>query len=198
MFKYEVIIYWSEEDKAFIAEVPELPGCASDGQSYQEALANVETVIKEWIDTAKELGRTIFNQGRLLLKHQNTALLLLKTKVVLPAEAVLSVNSLRSLHNVFFFIDPKDTAGRKITKIEDSLNNIDIMLFKSKFLDQDPRTEVQPGRDHCCYSYYIVLIRQDVNISILFYPFSASKLLQPTLVKGFLVLSVSTKTFIAY
>ncbi|NLX91836.1 MAG: type II toxin-antitoxin system HicB family antitoxin [Firmicutes bacterium] len=67
MFKYEVIIYWSEEDKAFIAEVPELPGCASDGQSYQEALANVETVIKEWIDTAKELGRTIPQpRGRLL------------------------------------------------------------------------------------------------------------------------------------
>jgi predicted RNase H-like HicB family nuclease len=67
MFKYEVIIYWSEEDKAFIAEVPELPGCASDGQSYQEALANVETVIREWIDTAKGLGRPIPQpKGRLL------------------------------------------------------------------------------------------------------------------------------------
>jgi predicted RNase H-like HicB family nuclease len=59
MFKYEVIIYWSDEDQAFIAEVPELPGCAADGAAYQEALANVEVVIKEWIETAKELGRTI-------------------------------------------------------------------------------------------------------------------------------------------
>jgi predicted RNase H-like HicB family nuclease len=54
MPKYEVIIYWSEEDEAFIAEVPELPGCAADGPTYKEALANVEVVIQEWIDTANE------------------------------------------------------------------------------------------------------------------------------------------------
>ncbi len=59
MSKYEVIIYWSKDDQAFIAEVPELPGCAADGATYQEALANVETVIQEWIDTAKDLGRPI-------------------------------------------------------------------------------------------------------------------------------------------
>ena len=59
MSKYEVIIYWSKDDQAFIAEVPELPGCAADGASYQEALANVETVIQEWIETAKDLGRPI-------------------------------------------------------------------------------------------------------------------------------------------
>ncbi|MEC4686410.1 MAG: type II toxin-antitoxin system HicB family antitoxin [Nitrospirota bacterium] len=59
MRKYEVIIYWSEEDKAFVAEVPELPGCAADGATYQEALSNVEVVIQEWIETAKELGRPI-------------------------------------------------------------------------------------------------------------------------------------------
>ncbi len=59
MSKYEVIIYWSEEDKAFIAEVPELPGCAADGATHQEALSNVEVVIQEWIETAKELGRQI-------------------------------------------------------------------------------------------------------------------------------------------
>ena len=59
MVKYEVIIYWSDEDRAFIAEVPELPGCAADGATYQEALANVEVVIQEWIETAKELGRPI-------------------------------------------------------------------------------------------------------------------------------------------
>lgn len=57
MSKYEVIIYWSAEDQAFIAEVPELPGCAADGATYQEALANVEIVIREWVETAKELGR---------------------------------------------------------------------------------------------------------------------------------------------
>jgi predicted RNase H-like HicB family nuclease len=59
MSKYEVIIYWSKDDQAFIAEVPELPGCAADGDTYQEALANVETVIQEWIETAKDLGRPI-------------------------------------------------------------------------------------------------------------------------------------------
>ena len=65
--RYEVIIYWSETDEAFIAEVPELPGCAADGPSYQKALAAVELVIKEWIETAKELGRPIPKpRGRLL------------------------------------------------------------------------------------------------------------------------------------
>jgi predicted RNase H-like HicB family nuclease len=57
--KYEVIIYWSNEDEAFIAEVPELPGCLADGPSYAEALAAAEVVIKEWIETAKSLGRPI-------------------------------------------------------------------------------------------------------------------------------------------
>lgn len=67
MPKYEVIIYWSEEDEAFIAEVPELPGCAANGPTYKEALANVEIVIQEWIDTAKELGRPIpKSKGRLV------------------------------------------------------------------------------------------------------------------------------------
>ena len=59
MTKYEVILYWSSEDQAFIAEVPELAGCAADGATRQEALANVETVISEWIETARELGRPI-------------------------------------------------------------------------------------------------------------------------------------------
>ena len=67
MSKYEVIIYWSEDDKAFIAEVPELPGCAADGATKQSALKNVDVVIKEWIATAKELGRTIPEpKGRLV------------------------------------------------------------------------------------------------------------------------------------
>jgi predicted RNase H-like HicB family nuclease len=65
--RYEVIIYWSEEDKAFIAEVPELPGCAADGITYQEALQNVELVMQEWIETATELGRSIPQpKGRLM------------------------------------------------------------------------------------------------------------------------------------
>ncbi|HZX13471.1 MAG TPA: type II toxin-antitoxin system HicB family antitoxin [Thermodesulfobacteriota bacterium] len=67
MIKYEVIIYWSNEDQAFIAEVPELPGCTADGVTYQEALANVEVVIQEWIETAKELRRPIPKpKGRLV------------------------------------------------------------------------------------------------------------------------------------
>ncbi len=59
MAKYEIIIYWSEDDQAFVAEVPELPGCAADGKTYQEALSNVEVIIREWIEAAKELGRSI-------------------------------------------------------------------------------------------------------------------------------------------
>jgi predicted RNase H-like HicB family nuclease len=59
MSRYEVIIYWSEEDQAYIAEVPELAGCLADGRTYQEALANAEVIIQEWIDTAQELGRPI-------------------------------------------------------------------------------------------------------------------------------------------
>jgi len=57
--KYEIVIYWSNEDGVYIAEVPELSGCMADGKSYREAVANAEVVIQEWIDTAKELGRSI-------------------------------------------------------------------------------------------------------------------------------------------
>ena len=57
--RYEIILYWSNEDEAYIAEVPELPGCAADGATYQEALDNVASVIDEWIETAKELGRPV-------------------------------------------------------------------------------------------------------------------------------------------
>lgn len=56
MLKYEVILSWSESDAACIAEVPELPGCAADGATYAEALQNVEVVMREWIETATELG----------------------------------------------------------------------------------------------------------------------------------------------
>lgn len=66
-YKYEIIIYWSDEDKAFIAEVPELPGCAADGSTYAEALVNVDVIIHEWIETARELGRAIPEpKGRLM------------------------------------------------------------------------------------------------------------------------------------
>lgn len=57
--KYEIIIFWSDDDKAFVAEVPELPGCMADGQTYQEALSSAEQIIKEWIETAQELGRPV-------------------------------------------------------------------------------------------------------------------------------------------
>ena len=59
MSEFELKIYWRDEDQAFIAEVPELPGCAADGKTYKEAVENVEGIIQEWIETAKELGRTI-------------------------------------------------------------------------------------------------------------------------------------------
>ena len=57
--RYEILIYWSAEDSAYLAEVPELPGCMADGSSYQEALKNAEVIIREWIETAQELGRPI-------------------------------------------------------------------------------------------------------------------------------------------
>lgn len=57
--KFEIIIYWSQEDNAFIAEVPELQGCMADGKTYHEALCNAEIIISEWLETAKELGRQI-------------------------------------------------------------------------------------------------------------------------------------------
>ncbi len=67
MSKYEVIIYWSEEDDAFVAEVPELAGCMADGATYQEALANAEVIIQEWLETARESGRAIPEpKGRLI------------------------------------------------------------------------------------------------------------------------------------
>jgi len=65
--KYEVIIYWSDEDESFIADVPELPGCVADGVTYHEALANVEIIVQEWIETANELNRPIpIPKGRLV------------------------------------------------------------------------------------------------------------------------------------
>ena len=58
-YRYEIILYWSDEDEAYIAEVPELAGCAADGPTYKQALANAELVIGEWVETARELGRPI-------------------------------------------------------------------------------------------------------------------------------------------
>ena len=67
MSKYEIIIYWSEEAGAFIAEVPELAGCMADGATYHEALTNAEIIIQEWIVTAQDLGRAIPEpKGRLV------------------------------------------------------------------------------------------------------------------------------------
>jgi predicted RNase H-like HicB family nuclease len=67
MIKYEMIIYWSEIDQAYLAEVPELAGCMADGATYREVVENAEQVIAEWLETAKELGRDIPEpKGRLL------------------------------------------------------------------------------------------------------------------------------------
>ena len=67
MNKYEIIIFWSEEDKSYIADVPELPGCMADRKTYQEVVSNAEIIINEWIETAKELDREIpLAKGRLM------------------------------------------------------------------------------------------------------------------------------------
>ena len=68
MDRYEIILYWSPEDEAFIAEVPELAGCIADGATRHEALANAEVLISEWIETARELGRAVPEpKGRMLV-----------------------------------------------------------------------------------------------------------------------------------
>ena len=65
--KYELVLYWSEEDEAYVVEVPELPGCMADGRTYEEAIKNSLIVINEWIETAKEIGRNIPKpKGRLI------------------------------------------------------------------------------------------------------------------------------------
>ena len=67
MIKYGIIIYWSDEDDAFIAEIPELPGCVADGRTCQEAIEHVDVVIREWIETARELGLPVPEpKGRLI------------------------------------------------------------------------------------------------------------------------------------
>ncbi len=67
MYKYEVIVYWSDADEAYIAEVPELPGCMADGTTYEETVRNIQVIIAEWIETAKTSGREIPTpKGRLL------------------------------------------------------------------------------------------------------------------------------------
>lgn len=65
--RYELIIYWSEDDQAFLVEVPELPGCMADGETYETAVANAQQVIQEWLETAEELGRPVPEpRGRLM------------------------------------------------------------------------------------------------------------------------------------
>lgn len=66
MSQYEIILYWSEDDNAYLAEVPELPGCMADGPTAKEALHNVERIAQEWIETAREMGRPVpVPKGRL-------------------------------------------------------------------------------------------------------------------------------------
>jgi len=59
MYKYEIIVFWGDEDERFIVEVPELPGCMADGETYEQAVQNAQIIISEWIETAKRLGREI-------------------------------------------------------------------------------------------------------------------------------------------
>jgi predicted RNase H-like HicB family nuclease len=59
MYKYELVIYWSEEDELFVVEVPELPGCMADGETYEQAVRNAQNIISEWLETAESLDREI-------------------------------------------------------------------------------------------------------------------------------------------
>ena len=65
--RYEIIMYWSKEDNAIIAEVPELPGCVADGPTYEDALAMIQEVMDIWIETQEEMGHSIPEpRGRLM------------------------------------------------------------------------------------------------------------------------------------
>ena len=67
MYKYELIIFWSEDDQRYVVEVPELPGCMADGETYEGSIKNAQIVISEWIDTAQRIGREIPQpRGRLV------------------------------------------------------------------------------------------------------------------------------------
>jgi predicted RNase H-like HicB family nuclease len=67
MYRYELIIFWSDEDGRYVVEIPELPGCMADGETYEEAIKNAQEVIEEWIETARSLGREIpLPKGRLV------------------------------------------------------------------------------------------------------------------------------------
>jgi predicted RNase H-like HicB family nuclease len=67
MSKYELIIFWSDDDGCYVVEVPELPGCMADGETYEEAIKKAQVVISEWIETARSLGREIpLPKGRLV------------------------------------------------------------------------------------------------------------------------------------
>ena len=67
MYRYEMVVYWSDQDEAYIAEVPELPGCMADGATYEEAIKNIQVIISEWIETASAAGREIPTpKGRLM------------------------------------------------------------------------------------------------------------------------------------
>ncbi len=59
MYKYELIVFWSAEDRRYVVEVPELPGCMADGRTYEEAIETAQLVISEWVETAQSLGRDI-------------------------------------------------------------------------------------------------------------------------------------------
>ena len=66
MYKYELIIFWSDEDQRYLVEIPELPGCMADGETYEGAIKNAQVIISEWIDTAQRIGKEIpMPRGRL-------------------------------------------------------------------------------------------------------------------------------------
>jgi predicted RNase H-like HicB family nuclease len=95
--QYEIILHWSKQDQAFIAEVPELPGCAADGATYQEALASVEVVIREWIETARELGRPIPEpRGRLIFAWRCATHNLMTALTVAPLWSILTSREFRA------------------------------------------------------------------------------------------------------
>lgn len=127
--EYQMVIYWSDEDQSYLVEVPELPGCMADGKTRQEALANAETIIQEWIETARELGRAVpAPQGRLLTISEAAERLGLSVAMVrrycadgkLPAQKIGRDWAIRQRDAEHFAATPRHS-GRPVLRYTQSL-----------------------------------------------------------------------------
>lgn len=141
--EYQMVIYWSEEDQAYLVEVPDLPGCMADGKTRQEALANAEIIIQEWVETAQELGRTVpLPQGRLLTVAEAAQRLGLSIAMVRRycAEGKLAGQKIGRdwairQHDVEIFAAKPRHSGRPAVRYLQSPNNLSAIADKPSKTD---------------------------------------------------------------